>query len=157
MTFYVLDILPAIAIIALIVSFVVKRRSMKREENELRETLQELQAGALACLADLADKQEFSLMWEPETVFRNFSLLGNAPDLEAIRRFGSFRISDGENRILAPAADPPAVLHPVSLLAALKESGWRIATLRGSFRSERLPGYELISAVRRAAEKGKRI
>ena len=45
MTFYVLDILPAIAIIALIVSFVVKRRSMKREENELRETLQELQAG----------------------------------------------------------------------------------------------------------------
>lgn len=45
MTIYVLDILPALAIIALIVSFVVKRRGMKREETELRETLQELQAG----------------------------------------------------------------------------------------------------------------
>lgn len=138
---------------------IVPRLADPEYEPDSREAraVQELQAGALACLADLADKQEFSLMWEPETVFRNFSLLGNAPDLEAIRRFGSFRISDGENRILAPAADPPAVLHPVSLLAALKESGWRIATLRGSFRSERLPGYELISAVRRAAEKGKRI
>ena len=119
--------------------------------------VRELQEGALACLADLAGKPAFRLLWEPETVFRNFVLLGNAPDFEAIRRFGGFRISDGGNRVLAPVAGPPAVLHPGKLLGALKESGWRIATLRGSFRSERLPGYEMVSAVRRAAEKRKKI
>lgn len=52
MTFYVLDILPVIAIIALVVSFIVKRRQMKGEENELRETLEELQAGIAQDAAD---------------------------------------------------------------------------------------------------------
>ena len=37
--FYVWDIFPILALIALIVAFVVKRRAMKREEQELEETL----------------------------------------------------------------------------------------------------------------------
>lgn len=37
--FYVWDIFPILALIALIIAFVVKRRAVKKEKQELEETL----------------------------------------------------------------------------------------------------------------------
>lgn len=125
-------------------------------DSEEAMAMLQLQDGAMACLDLLTKTPEFSLQWAPEIVFRNFELLGNAPDLEAVRRFGGFRISDSDSRTLAPTAASP-LLHPRALVSVLRESGWRIGTLRGSFRSERLPGYELMSAARKAAEKRNKI
>lgn len=38
--FYIWDIFPILALIALIIAFAVKRRAMKKEEQELEETLE---------------------------------------------------------------------------------------------------------------------
>ena len=40
--FYIWDIFPILAIAALIVAFVIKRKAMKMEEKELKETLDSL-------------------------------------------------------------------------------------------------------------------
>ena len=45
-TFYVWDLLPILAIAALIIAFFVKRSGLKKEEKELTETLQTLQTAA---------------------------------------------------------------------------------------------------------------
>lgn len=42
-TFYVWDLLPILAIAAMIAAFFVKRSRMKTEEKELKETLQALE------------------------------------------------------------------------------------------------------------------
>ena len=38
--FYILDIFPILALIGLIIAVVIKRRAMKEEEKELKETLE---------------------------------------------------------------------------------------------------------------------
>ena len=45
-TFYVWDLLPILAIAALLVAFFVKNSRLKKEEKELTETLQTLQTAA---------------------------------------------------------------------------------------------------------------
>lgn len=118
-------------------------------------TVFDIQRGAMDFIMDLGTTPEFTIEWEPCTVFQNLLLLGNAPNYRASYMFGNVKqLGDKVTYIARPQELRHYIIHPADLKSDLVVNLWKIGFFRRLCKFD-LPYFEIYMLLRKGYIKWK--